>query len=384
MMERKLNDAALDAYSTDFTQRLLAAAYANRARLSGQEILSVSPVKQVNLFIINGLFEQWQLETENLKSPYFDYAEEEVARALEDFMNVLSQHISVGQEALAPLAARATHDALLLTLSPLDYFHAQIMQHPEPEWSPEDWQRTTKYVKIHRPLVEGFTERLAEQSALPKEEAAQLLREVYQQRRDDLENPALYLRPFSEVLPVARETLYEKEAEAPVSSYQPKAEVSESAASPYQPNEEESEAPAPSYQPREEAPESTATSYQLKSEETSPPEAAANTSKASAMPKTLNDLLSNGAPGATLADVHERQKINNLKSYIGVNQRFMFIRELFGNDADAYNRALETLEGQNTYVEAFNYIRNQYAQQYRWKMDSEEVVEFLEIMAKRF
>ena len=356
MMERKLNDAAIDAYSTDFTQRLLSSAYAQRARLSGQEILSISPVKQVNLFIINGLFEQWQLETENLKSPYFDYAEEEVARALEDFMNVLSQHISVGREALAPLVVRAIRDALLLTLSPLDYFHEQIMQHPESEWSPEDWQRTTKYVKIHRPLVEGFAERLAQQAPLPREATAQLLREVYQQRRDDLENPALYLRPFSEVLPVAMETLYEEEAEAP----------------------------APSYQSREEAPESTAPSYQSSVEETASEAPTADTSKTVAMPKTLNDLLSNGASGATLADVHERQKINNLKSYIGVNQRFMFIRELFGNDADAYNRALETLEGQNTYVEAFNYIRNQYAQQYRWKMDSEEVVEFLEIMAKRF
>ena len=327
-MERTLDHSALEQYSTTFSERVLSKAYAHQHKINGQAIVSISPVKQVNFFIIKALFDQWQREMDNLKSPYFDYNNEEVQVALEEFMNTLSQHISVAEAQLRPLTETAVQDTLLLMLSPQTYYQRVLDRMNRRQLYAEDVKGWIKYVKVHRAPLEELSDRIAATGGvgLSIDEAARLLQEAAGALV--IEEPSDYLSAFSQVAALSEEDLLESPP-------------------PVLPEEHEDyEEKAPSL-------------------------------------KTLNDQLS-PSQKATLADLHRQQKIQNIKSYIGVNQRFMFIRELFHNNADEYNKALNELEQKNTYIEAFNYIRNEYAQPHRWKMDSEEVVEFLEIVAKRF
>ncbi len=341
-MESSLNHAALEQYSRTFSERVVREVYAHQQRVSGPDILLISPVKQVNLFVIKALFEQWQQEIDRLESPYFDYDHEEVQLALEEFMNTLSQHISVAEAELYPLLVTATQDALLLALSPKEYFRRGLDRLNRDKLHIEDVKAWIKYVKINRAPLDALSDRVvgSNGAGVSVDEAGRLL----QLKADELPAglPADYQPAFSQVALLTEQELLETEQPAPPPP-EPISEVIEPA--PRIEEEETIEAPAP--------------------------------------PRTLNDELTS-TQRATLADIHQQQKIANIKSYIGVNQRFMFIRELFENNAEAYNQALDELEQQNTYIEAFNYLRNQYAQPNRWKMDSEEVVEFLEIIAKRF
>ena len=342
-MKPSLDYTALEHYSRTFSERVVREVYAHQHRVSGPDILSISPVKQVNFFVIKALFEQWQQEIDRLESPYFNYDHEEVQVALEEFMNTLSQHISVAEPELHPLLVTATQDALLLALSPVNYFQRVLDRLNQEQFYAEDVKGWIKYVKMNRAPLDALSDRVAasNRAGVSVAEAARLL----QSKASDLpaELPADYQQAFSQVVPLTEQDLLE--TSQPVSPPpEPLPEVDE---------------PAPPTQ-----------------DEDTPPEVPVS-------PRTLNDELT-PAQRATLADIHQKQKIANIKSYIGVNQRFMFIRELFGNNAEAYNQALDELEQQNTYIEAFNYLRNQYAQPNRWKMDSEEVVEFLEIIAKRF
>lgn len=357
LMESSLDYAALEQYCQTFSERVLREVYAHQQRVIGSDILSLSPVKQVNFFVIKTLFEQWQQEIDRLESPYFDYNHEEVQVALEEFMNTLSQHISVAEADLSPLLRTATRDALLLVLSPAAYFQGVLDRLNQERIYVEDVKGWIKYVKMNRAPLEELSERVAATNGagVPVDEAARLLRSKASALPTEL--PADLQQAFSQVASLTEQDLRETD-QLPSPPEESRVETTESD-------------PRPAEKSTSEAPDSFP-----------PPEEKA-APEVPVSPRTLNDELT-PAQRATLADMHQQQKIANIKSYIGVNQRFMFIRELFGNSAEEYNRALDELEQQNTYIEAFNYLRNEYAQPNRWKMDSEEVVEFLEIIAKRF
>ncbi len=339
-MNHSLDLSALEQYSQTFSEEVAREVYARQSRVSGPDILSLTPVKQVNLFVIKALFDQWQQEIDRLESPYFDYDHEEVQVALEEFMNTLSRHISVPEPQLHTLLLTATQDTLLLLLSPPTYYERVLERLGREQLHAEDVRGWVKYVKVNGTPLDVLSERTSNEGmGISVDEAARLLNAEAEKLPATL--PADYRAAFSQVAPLAEENILtgSREPVAPP----PLAEAAESF----------------------------------------DPPVASPAADEPVHPRTLNDELTAGQR-ATLVDIHQQQKIANIKSYIGVNQRFMFIRELFNNNAEEYNQALDKLEQQNTYIEAFNYLRNHYAQPNRWKMDSEEVVEFLEIIAKRF
>lgn len=345
-MESKLNQQATAQYSEQFTERVLSSAYERHDKLDGRAILELTPVRQVNLFVIKALFDQWQVEINKLRSPYFDYEAEEVQQALGDFINTLSQYISVDREHLQPLVTTAVQDTLQLIGVPYDYFHQQLEQFPATQIREEDLITWLKYVKVNRPLLEAFVERFKQESSFGVERprAIELLNEAFEGHAEDIDP---YLSMFSEVLPVSADQLYD--------SSLPNTEDYVRIAEP--------ESNVPEIVEREE----------IDSEQTEP------------SLRTLNDYLSEKSPASTtLSDIQKRHKITSIREHISVNQRYMFIRELFGNNPQEYQQAVSELDQRQTYVEAFNFLRHEYAQKYHWKMDSEEVVELLEIVSKRY
>lgn len=334
-MESKLNLNAVKEYSVAFAKDVADQAFANRDKVRGQEILALTPVKQINLFIINDLLNKWQGETQKVRSPYFDFEAPEVKEALQEFMNTLSQHIAVSRDHLLPLIELATQNTLLLLLDP-QYFYYQVLSNVQYGLTQENIKELFKYIKINRTFTELLLQHLEREKKdeIHASYALWLLNEKSEQVEQRQEDVNTYLNQFSQVKPVEKYTF---------SQHQPSSALSSVRVS----------------------------SLESKSE------------KLDEGPKTLNDYL-NKTAGTTLADIHQKRKIGSLRNYISVNQRFMFIRELFGNNHEEYNLVLNELEQHNTYVEAFNYLRNEYATKHRWRMDSEEVVEFLEIISKRY
>lgn len=105
--------------------------------------------------------------------------------------------------------------------------------------------------------------------------------------------------------------------------------------------------------------------------------------KFSADNKTLLDEISQNDK-VTIAQIHQNKKILSIKKHVSINQRFMFVNELFGGDTTAFNTALDGLEVMENYENAIEFLVNNYAKKNEWVMDSDEVVEFLAVLNKRF
>src|SRR5687768_1925565 len=102
-----VNLAAVEEYSQSYAKRLSNYFFIDHDHITGKEILKFSDIHQINLFIINGLFDQWQQETAHFKSPYFDYDAEEVREALKAFMDTVSRHIIIRKDEFEPLLVKA-------------------------------------------------------------------------------------------------------------------------------------------------------------------------------------------------------------------------------------------------------------------------------------
>ncbi|WPP53341.1 hypothetical protein [Catalinimonas niigatensis] len=339
-MESKLKKEAVKQYSKAFSDKICRQAFQQKGKLNGQDILTLTSIKQINLFVIKELFVHWKTEVERLKSPYFNYEAEEVKSALASFMDIVSQNILIDHSHLRPLLEKAVEDTLYLLLAPYDYYYLLLTHSDRSSWTVAELEEVLKYVRINRSLLERLVSR-CHQESLPSisiSRVSELFNHVFDQLNEPPEDTEPYIKQFNEQLPLNMEELFSNIVE-------PK-----SVAQPIQsPKQEET-----------------------KSEENK-----------DLNRRTLNDYL-NKTDRSTLADIHQQRKIESLSRHISVNQKFMFIRELFNNEPEAFRQTVEQLDSQNSYAEAVNLIRRDLAQKYRWKMDSEEVLEFMELLSKRF
>lgn len=76
--------------------------------------------------------------------------------------------------------------------------------------------------------------------------------------------------------------------------------------------------------------------------------------------------------------------IQDLKSGIGLNEKFLFIRELFENDHQAYAQAVDAINGSESLQDAEAYISNDLLPRYGWELEKEALLNFLHLILRRF
>ena len=86
----------------------------------------------------------------------------------------------------------------------------------------------------------------------------------------------------------------------------------------------------------------------------------------------------------SLADYLGSKRIDDLKTAIGLNERFLFSNELFDGNMEAFNRALSELNHLESYEHANNYVEKQLKPTYEWDMESETTVAFMSLIQRRF
>ncbi len=156
MIQEKLNSSFISQYKTVFSEQLIAQAFNEKEKLTGKEILYLSPIKQLNLFIIKSLFERWQEEMQRIESPYFDYHATEVKVMISKFMNILSQNIFINAENLKPLIEKGVEDLIILNFDPATYLDNEIKKKPELLKTKKLVQQFAKYLVFHKSLILNF------------------------------------------------------------------------------------------------------------------------------------------------------------------------------------------------------------------------------------
>jgi hypothetical protein len=81
-----------------------------------------------------------------------------------------------------------------------------------------------------------------------------------------------------------------------------------------------------------------------------------------------------------LSDVITKEKMTDFRKSLALNERFMFQREIFQNNADSMNQALETLSTFDNLGDALNYLDSSFPIQW----ESEAGAIFRGLLEKRF
>lgn len=97
---------------------------------------------------------------------------------------------------------------------------------------------------------------------------------------------------------------------------------------------------------------------------------------------SLNDVFKSATKNS-LADKLKFSPIDNLKTHININQKFLFVSKLFNGDNDAYNSAIEKLNNFSSSDEARLYL-NELSQQQNWNAEDENVITLVELVERRY
>lgn len=418
-MSNKFNANALTEYSKSYARRIAADFYQQHPTISGQQVLSLTSINQINLFIISSLSEKWQADAEKFRSPYFDFGHAEVQEALQNFMNVVSQHISVRREHLEPLLADATRRTIILIFDPRAYFDELLRDQPDFTLQAATIKSITRYIKINQFIPAHIIQRMNGKPFVYVNQALGYLDEALTQRGHELEHYDKFVALFSEKVPMNTATLLRSHIPDVIPSG-PARSFFDTAAAPTVPAPPLVSADAPPIEtrPAEPAYEATPTepepasivaesSTTDKTEflgEKAGPEPVSPGSQPVQVPAeaivkpissdttltettpTLNDRLREATrtEPANVAETFHQAPIESIARSISLNQKFRFINQLFNGSSTAYNQAIEEIDTLNNYGQALDLISYRYASQYLWDMSSDEVSELVEILKRRF
>ena len=100
-------------------------------------------------------------------------------------------------------------------------------------------------------------------------------------------------------------------------------------------------------------------------------------------PASINDKLKSGG-GLELGTVLKASPVKELRKAIGVNDRFVFINELFRGDEAMYERSIKTINNFRILPEAEYWMERELKIKLGWD-DSREIVQhFYQLVRRRF
>ncbi|CAN5116910.1 hypothetical protein BH11BAC6_BH11BAC6_12110 [soil metagenome] len=107
-----------------------------------------------------------------------------------------------------------------------------------------------------------------------------------------------------------------------------------------------------------------------------------NESMSSGSEQTLNDRLK--TEKKELGSMLKDSPVKDLKKAIGINDRFVFIDELFRGDENMYERSIKTINGFTIFPEAEYWIQRELKTKIGWDEESPTVKHFDQLVRRRF
>jgi hypothetical protein len=416
-MSNKLNLSAVERYSKAYAARVCDDFFAENSNITGKQILSLSDIQQINMLTIKALFDKWQADTQRFRSPYFDFSATEVQQALKNFMNTVSQYISIKREHFEPLLVDSVGETLVLLLEPQTFYKELMRDLPSFKFSQENIRPLTKYILINKEVLPKIAEKLNGQEFVFANQAMNWLEET----PISAENPDKYLAQFAEIMAIPEELVPNKnnaqtienngsffDSAMPtvaVNANPPKIEpvveriieatpivekiievtpvIEKTEPTPIvEKNVEvtpviEKTEPMPIY---EQKVGSISEAIAEKSSQKEPENIRLN-DKLMREHKSVND---HAQSNKSVLDFHQNSRIEGITGAISLNQRFLFTNNLFGANIQAFSHALEELELCKDFSEAKELILKKYVPRYLWDITGAEAEEFIDIVKRRF
>ena len=305
-MDEKISLELIALYGDAYSEKVLEGFFTSKDKITGPEILSLSSVQQVNLFVVRELFKTWKAEAENLKSFYFDYENPEVKEALENLMSRLSNNILIDRAHFSPLLKKAVGQALLVVFDPYDFF-SMIISGKNNKLEVVPFREEIKYLKINKGPLDRLLQKLEDKGVqeISGNEAFAILDQILEEVNFNPEDVDSYLEKFSTVLPldVAKFYMAKKQSSDPVQAVK--------------------------------GPEANAT------KPVQQPNAVQQKIKSPIPAEGINQQLRSSLPD-------NLKKIAKIKDSLTINQKFMFTKTLFHGDFELFSKAVDHLDRQDT------------------------------------
>jgi hypothetical protein len=100
------------------------------------------------------------------------------------------------------------------------------------------------------------------------------------------------------------------------------------------------------------------------------------------MAESLNDKLREGK--TELIEILKDTPVKDLRKAVGINDRFLFINELFRGDEVMYERSIKTINSFNIFPEAEYWINRELKVKLGWSKDNKAVQHFDQLVKRRF
>ena len=80
----------------------------------------------------------------------------------------------------------------------------------------------------------------------------------------------------------------------------------------------------------------------------------------------------------------KKLKSKDIRSFIGINDKYQFTNELFGNNKEAYEKTLDKISGFDNLMSAHNWLNETACKAYNWDVKDETFLELLTVTQKYF
>lgn len=98
---------------------------------------------------------------------------------------------------------------------------------------------------------------------------------------------------------------------------------------------------------------------------------------------TVNDLMA-GKPEQNRAAKFSAEPVKDLKSIISLNDKLIFVNDLFSGYSLAYQEAVDVLNRLEHFEAAEAYLQNNYIEKYNWAEKIKTADKFYELLKRRF
>lgn len=100
-------------------------------------------------------------------------------------------------------------------------------------------------------------------------------------------------------------------------------------------------------------------------------------------PPSINEIIATKRSGSSISSRMQSNPISNLKSAIGINEKFIFVYELFGGNTQLYNQTIEQLNnmpGKNEAISLLESLRSEH----QWDIENMAFQKLVDMVNRRY
>ena len=116
--------------------------------ISGEKVLKLTKSRQINLFILKNIYDEWKNNLEKNKLKFFNYEKDKIKDALSNLMNELSYNINLDKNTTIKFLKKSIYDSVELSHDPIRFIKSDILK--DQEYSISSLRNRSKYFHYYR------------------------------------------------------------------------------------------------------------------------------------------------------------------------------------------------------------------------------------------